>query len=117
SAIGRTWQRQIAGQNIPTSYDESILGGITAGKKTILIEGGPGGGKTCVLLDIAELVETRSELALLFIKADLFRDCETETELHDAGLPDDIVGQCARLSEFRRVVVVIDSLDVLSMSR
>ena len=32
-------------------------------------------------------------------------------------LPEDIVGQCARLTEFRRTVVIIDSLDVLSLSR
>ena len=116
ASIGRKWQRDVAGETIVRTCTDEVLIGIGAGKKTILLKGGQGSGKTCVLLNIADAVEQRSELALLFVKADLFKAVTTEGELAAAGLPTDIVGQCARLSEYRRVVVVIDSLDVLSLA-
>lgn len=117
SAIGRQWPRTIAGRIIPTPHVETILSHIKEDKRTILVQGGPGSGKTCVLLDVADAIESRADWGMLFIKADMFREIETLAALTAAGMPDDIVGQCARLSEYRRVVVVIDSLDVLSLSR
>jgi ATPase family associated with various cellular activities (AAA) len=54
---------------------------------------------------------------LLFIKGDRFTNISNEQELTFQGLPEDIVGQCARLADYRQVVVIIDSLDVLSLSR
>jgi hypothetical protein len=117
SAIGRPWHREIAGLRIPTAHTDTAIRAIEEGKRTVLLQGGPGSGKTCVLLDVAERAETNPNLGLLFIKADNFKNANSESDLSAGGLPGDIVGLCARMSEYRHVVVAIDSLDVLSLSR
>jgi hypothetical protein len=117
SGIGRPWQRDIAGCRIPIPHFQIALDSIAGQKRTILLTGGPGSGKTCVLLDVVDEIESRSGIALLFIKADHYKNAKLEPDLTAAGLPEDVVGLCARMSEYRRVVVAIDSLDVLSLSR
>ncbi|XOF35428.1 MAG: AAA family ATPase [Candidatus Electrothrix sp. YB6] len=72
----------------------------------------PGSGKTCLLLDLADHIEADDRYDLLFIKGDRFIK-----ESSTIKLPKNIPGLCARLSEKRRVVVLLDSLDVLSMNR
>ena len=71
------------------------------------------------MLDLADYIEREktSVWGLLFIKGDQFTNTEKEQDLVAQGLPEDIVGQCARLADFRRVIIIIDSLDVLSISR
>ena len=117
SRIGRQWARGIGGHRIPTPHQQELYEYMAGDTRTILVEGRPGVGKTCLLLELADKIEADDQLSLLFVKADLFRDMQSEEALTAAGLPDDIVGQCARLSERRRVAVVVDSLDVLSLSR
>ncbi|OOZ40273.1 hypothetical protein BOW53_08485, partial [Solemya pervernicosa gill symbiont] len=82
-----------------------------------MILGGPGSGKTCVLLDLADHLESKTEFGLLFIKADEYQDYQSEEEIAHSGLTKDIAGQCSRLAILRPVVIIIDSLDVLSTSR
>ncbi len=119
STIGRNWLRTIDGEPIPRSEPTKIIELIDRGSRTILLTDRPGSGKTCVLLDLVDYIEREKESVwgLLFIKGDLFTNVESERDLVGQGFPEDLVGQCARLSDFRRVVVVIDSLDVLSLSR
>lgn len=117
SRIGRNWLRQIAGKSIPRVEVSHLIKLIEQGSRTILLTDRPGSGKTCLLLDLADDIEQSSLWGLLFIKGDQFTNVNTEQDLVERGLPEDIVGQCARLAGFRRVVVMIDSLDVLSLSR
>lgn len=119
SSIGRYWIRKIDGKAIPRSELPKLIGLIEQGSRTILLTDRPGSGKTCVLLDLADYIEQEkaSVWGLLFIKGDQFTNADSEQKLVDQGLPQDIVGQCARLTDFRQVVVIIDSLDVLSLSR
>lgn len=117
SAIGRKWLCTIDGKKIPRVELSQIIEFIKQGSRTILLTDRPGSGKTCLLLDLAEYIENSSPWGLLFIKGDHFSGVDTEQDLVARELPEDIVGQCARLAGFRRVVVVIDSLDVLSLSR
>ena len=118
SCIGRNWLRMIDSKPIPRVELSQLLKLIEQGNRTILLTDRPGSGKTCLLLDLADEIEKPdSPWALLFIKGDRFTEADTEQDLIAKGLPEDIVGQCARLASFRRVVVVIDSLDVLSLSR
>lgn len=117
SCIGRNWLRTIGGETIPREELSNLVNFIEQGIRTILLTDRPGSGKTCLLLDLVDHIEKESLWGLLFIKGDQFADCTNETNLNDLGLPYDIVGQCARLAGFRKVVVVIDSLDVLSISR
>lgn len=113
SAIGRNdWQRTVGGQKILRPEFAQVLEQVEEGAATVLVTDRPGSGKTCLLLDLADHLEADDRFGLLFIKGDRFT---TSSSISD--LPKDIPGLCARLSETRRVVVILDSLDVLSMNR
>jgi hypothetical protein len=117
SRIGRSWVREIAGVRIERTETRAILEAVQAGAGAVLVTGEPGIGKTCVLLDVADVLGRDALRALLFIKGDRFSGARSEAELAERGLPDDIVGRCARLAVYRPVVVIIDALDVLSLQR
>lgn len=121
SAIGRSWQRNIAGQHITSSVVSELLAAIDAGKHTILLTGLPGSGKTCVILAVQEALEqraqTNNDFVPLFIQAREFTDLVTAHERQAKGLSEQWVEQAARMAEEAQVVVVIDSLDVLSIAR
>ncbi|GAB4536476.1 MAG: hypothetical protein Tsb0014_24280 [Pleurocapsa sp.] len=117
SKIGREWLRTIDGEAIPRKELKEVIDSIEKGDRNILVTDSAGSGKTCLLLDLAEHIENYSVWELLFIKGDLFDDASSEEDLAAKGLPEDIIGQCSRLAEFRRVVVILDSLDVLSIAR
>jgi hypothetical protein len=121
SAIGRAWLRDIAGKQLPRQVVEEILEAINVGKRSILLTGLPGSGKTCVMLSLQEelerLTQIRSDLVPLFIQSREFADMATAQDRHLVGLPENWVGQAARLAESMQVVVVIDSLDVLAIAR
>lgn len=121
SAIGRSWRRDIAGERIATKTLEDLLSAIDEKKAAILLTGLPGSGKTCVMLELQEALEKRAEtdagMVPLFIQSREFADLTTVQDRRSQGLPDQWVEKAARLAEEAHVVVVIDSLDVLSIAR
>ena len=121
STIGRTWRRDIAGQRIPIPIVKEILAAIDLKKRSILLTGTPGSGKTCVMLALQEVLEnqsqTCSDFVSLFIQSREFADLTTVQDREVLGLPEDWVEKAARLADEARVVIVIDSLDVLSIGR
>lgn len=121
SAIGRSWRRDIAGQWIPSPTVNEILAAIDAKKRAILLTGLPGSGKTCVMLALQEALEQRAQngsgIAPLFIQSREFADLATAQDRQSQGLPEQWVEKAARLAENAYVIVVMDSLDVLSIAR
>lgn len=121
SAIGRSWHRDVAGQRIPSPVVNELLAAIDARKRAVLLTGLPGSGKTCVMLSLQEALEqraqTQTDLVPLFIQSREFADLATAQERQAQGLTEQWVEQAARLAEDAYVVVVIDSLDVLSIAR
>lgn len=121
SAIGRTWRRDIGNQRISSPVINELIAAIEAKDRSILLTGLPGSGKTCVMLALQEkleqLAQTRSDLQPLFIQSREFADMVTAQDRQDQGLPEQWVGKVARMAEDAHVVVVIDSLDVLSIAR
>jgi len=121
STIGRSWQRDIAGHRISSLLEKELLTAIDTKKRAVLLTGLPGSGKTCVILSLQEALEqrmkTQSDLVPLFIQSREFADFATAQERQAQGLPEKWVEQVARLAENTYVVVVIDSLDVLSIAR
>lgn len=121
SAIGRSWRRDIAGQRIASPTVSELLSAIDAKKPAILLTGLPGSGKTCVMLALQEALEeraqSRQEIAPLFIQSREFADLTTVQDRQSQGLPEQWIEKAARLAEEAHVIVVIDSLDVLSIAR
>jgi len=121
SAIGRSWKRDIAGQKISSDTVTDLAQAIDAQHQSILLTGTPGAGKTCVMLSLQDELEKqstkRSNPVPVFIQAREFSDTSTIEERESIGLASNWVEKLSRISEERRVVVLIDSLDVLSISR
>lgn len=121
STIGRSWRRDIAGQCIPSPVVSEILAAIDAKKRAILLTGLPGSGKTCAMLALQEELEQRAktnlDIAPLFIQSREFADLATAQDREAQGLSADWVEKAARLADSAHVIVVIDSLDVLSIAR
>lgn len=114
SAIGRNdWKRTIAGEKITRKELDDILTFIRLKKRTILVQDKPGSGKTCLLLDLADAIEKDDNLSLLFIKGDRF----VKNTSGNTHLPKEIIESCGLLSLSYQIVIVIDSLDVLSCQR
>lgn len=121
SAIGRTWHRDIAGQRIPNPVLNDLLLSIDDRKRAILLTGLPGSGKTCVMLALQDALEqhaqTGTDIVPLFIQSREFAELSTAQDRQAQGLPEQWVEKAARMAEEAQVVVVIDSLDVLSIAR
>lgn len=121
SAIGRSWRRDIAGQCISSPVVSELLAAIDEKKRAILLTGLPGSGKTCVMLALQEALEqraqTHSDIAPIFIQSREFADLASAQDRQALGLSADWVEKAARLAENAHVIVVMDSLDVLSIAR
>jgi GTPase SAR1 family protein len=121
SAIGRSWRRHIAGEHIVSPVVNELLTAIDSRKRAILLTGLPGAGKTCVMLALQEVLEQRAKtcsyLMPLFIQSREFADLASAHDRQAQGLPEHWVEKVARMADDARVVVVIDSLDVLSIAR
>lgn len=117
SAVGREWRRDIAGRRLHVGTVEELINAIESSERSILLSGIPGSGKTCALLELQEALEKRADLAALFIQTREYAECLTPEARKAQGLPDDLIGVVARMAECKPVVVILDSLDVLSLSR
>lgn len=121
SSIGRKWRRDIAGETVSTPLVAEILAAIDSKPSSILLTGQPGAGKTCVMLALQEALEqqtqSRSDRFPIFIQSREFADLDTAQDRQAQGLPQNWVERTARMAEEAHVVVVIDSLDVLSIAR
>jgi len=121
SGIGKKWKRDIGGKSLNNPYLDDVLSVIDEGISSILITGGPGSGKTCLLLDLFDELEksslTDQNLLPLFIQSSVFSNCNTLQEVESYGFPVNFIQKVSRLSEKVKVIIIIDSLDVLSISR
>lgn len=121
SAIGRSWRREIAGERISMPIVNELLAAIDSANKSILLSGLPGSGKTCAMLELQEALEerarTRSDVIPLFIQSREFADLASNEERQAQGLPEQWVEKAARMADSTAIVVIVDSLDVLSIAR
>jgi hypothetical protein len=61
---------------------------------------------------------SNEQWGVLFLKGDRYDDIESEQALLDRlHFPDDVITIAARLTAYRKVVVILDSLDALSLSK
>jgi len=116
SGVGRDWRRDIDGVRLRRICNDTLVDAVEKGARSILIAGGPGAGKSCVLLDLAEDLAA-SRAFPVYIQCRVFAEAEDGAQRDALGMPADLVGVVARLAEHRPVAVLFDSLDVLSLSR
>jgi len=117
SLQGRQWVRTIGGQTIIRVELELLKRAIQKDVSTVLLEDVAGGGKTCILLDLIDYLDKQDGIVTLFIKGDLFASIDSLNDLAEFGLPQDFISQSAYIAEKRRLVIIIDSLDVLAVGR
>ncbi|NQZ11547.1 MAG: hypothetical protein HRT35_30725, partial [Algicola sp.] len=117
SQQGRQWVRSIGGVKIARPELEQLKSVVEQNEKSVLLEDIAGGGKTCILLDLVDYLEQLENVVCLFIKGDLFASISSLADLTGEGLPQDLVAQCAYLASKKKLVVIIDSLDVLAVGR
>lgn len=121
SAVGRSWRRDIGNERVSSALVNKLIEAIEAKHRSILLTGLPGSGKTCVMLAVQDaleqLAQTRPNLVPLFIQSREFADVVTAQDRQAQGLPEQWVERAARMAEDAHVVVMIDSLDVLSIAR
>lgn len=119
SRIGRdSTSRDIAGIKIDREETHQIISALEKNMSKIVLTGSPGCGKSWIFLELADLLEIQDQWGVLYIRGDHFDDIDSEGSLNSRlNLQDDIVGLTARLSSYRKPVVIIDSLDALSLAR
>jgi hypothetical protein len=118
SKLGRAWIRTVDGTQIPRATLRQDLMHILASQPaTLLLHAGPGFGKSCILLDLTEALEASPRHFALYLQGRLFASSNSDADRVALGLDEDMVGLVARAAEFRHCVVIIDSLDALSLNR
>ncbi len=118
SQIGRNHDMEIGHLRINRPEVETILDEIDKNTKSILVKGKKGSGKSWVLLTLADHLDKDESVGLLFIKGDQFDDIATIDDLSQRlQFSHDPLILLSRLADFRKVVVIIDSLDALALAR
>lgn len=115
SQIGRTWRRKVANQAIARDAVAELMAAAKTDAKVLLTDG-PGAGKTCILLDLVDALEKEPGVATLFLQAREFAEAQDQAGRVAIGLDPDVLALVSAMSQWKRVVVVIDSLDVLSVN-
>ena len=117
SLQGRQWVRTVGGDTFVRQELEQLKKAVNENTSSVLLEDVAGGGKTCILLNLIDYLEEKNDVVSLFIRGDLFASIESLSDLSNYGLAPDLLNQTARLADNRKVVVIIDSLDVLAVGR
>lgn len=117
SLVGRSWPRTIG----PMQLDRPVLAELEAHlsrrSRCLLLAAAPGAGKTCLMLSLFERLEAAGACTPVYVQMREFSGARTVEEREALGMPRTLVEDVARLSESQDVVVLIDSLDVLSNAR
>ena len=118
SKIGRNKDYSINGEYLVQKDKQNIINKLESTNSSIIVTDKPGNGKSCLLDSIASHFENDSKYALLFIKGDEFSKVEDDKEFSKKyNMPKDIVGKIAVLSKSKKVIVIIDSLDVIALNK
>lgn len=118
SKIGRNKDYSIKGHYLIQKNKEQIINILKSGNGNVIVTDKAGGGKSCLLDNVAKYFECSSEYALLFLKGDEFNKVADDKEFYEKyNMPKDMVGKIVRISEHKKVIVIIDSLDVIALNK
>ena len=118
SKIGRGKDYSIRGKYLTLKDKETVLKFLNENNNaTCVITNKAGSGKSYLLDETANYIENNTKYALLFIKGDMFTKISNDEDFANQGMPKDLIGKIGRLSESRKVVIIIDSLDVIALNK
>lgn len=112
--LGRIEQALINGAAIPRLQSDAIAETLTDGYESLLLSGGAGAGKSCVMAQIIRGLDERGVVALTVPASDLrgaFSSGEVGQRL---GLSDSPVAELVLAAQGGRAVLCIDQLDGLA---
>ena len=112
--VGRIEQALINGAPIPRSQSSAIAEALGRGDESLIVSGGAGVGKSCVLAQTVRRLDESGVVALAFPASDLrgaFSSSEVGQRL---GLRDSPAAELALVTQGRPAVLCIDQLDGLA---
>ena len=112
--VGRIEQALINGAAIPRSQSKTIAEQLASADESLLLSGGAGVGKSCVLAQVVRQFDERGVVTLAFPASDLrgaFSSSEVSQRL---GLRDSLAAELALVAQGRPAVLCIDQLDGLA---
>ena len=121
----RSWRAVLYGErHIPRQQTEMILSWIDEDfekerDRVSLLVGAPGSGKSVVMHDLLEQLEERDETWVLGLKSDQIGFESVEALASQSGISrrlEDVIRELARSKACRRVVLLVDQIDALSLT-
>ncbi len=111
-------------RHIPRQQTDSLMEWIEAdqGKekeRVTLLVGAPGSGKSVVMHDVLEQLESRNDVYVLGLKSDQIGFESVEALANHNGIirrMEDVIGELVGQSEIKRVVLLVDQIDALSLT-
>lgn len=117
SVVGRSWCRKVGNTQLHAVVVDELVSHIQANAKCVLLIGAAGGGKSCALLELQENLEQVQNVVPIYIQAREYASCFTPEARESQGLPKDLIGLVGRMADYQHTVILIDSLDVLSLAK
>lgn len=121
----RLWRVVLYGKrHIPRHQTEVLLSLIDAdyknnNERVALLVGAPGSGKSVVMHDLLEKLEGRDDVWVLGLKSDQIGFESIEQLASQSGISrrlEDVIRELARSESCRRVVLLVDQIDALSLA-
>lgn len=121
----RKWRHYLYEEkHIPRQQTEALMEWIEAdlGKekeRVALLVGAPGSGKSVVMHDVLELLESRDDVYVLGLKSDQIGFESIEVLASQNGIArrmEEVVSELAGQSTTKRVVLLVDQIDALSLT-
>ena len=88
-------------------------------ERVALLVGAPGSGKSVVMHDVLQIMESREDVYVLGLKSDQIGYETIENLARNNGISsrlEDVVNGLSRESDVKRVIILVDQIDALSMS-
>jgi len=121
----RKWRHYLyEDKHIPRLQTDALMEWIEADQKkdeerVALLVGAPGSGKSVVMHDVLEQLESRSDVFVLGLKSDQLGLESIESLAKQNGIArrmEDVVGELVVQSGIKRVVLLVDQIDALSLT-
>ncbi len=125
SADLRSWRSCLYyDKHVPRKQTDDLCAWIEAEHKkekerVALLVGAPGSGKSVVMHDVLQIMEARDDVYVLGLKSDQIGYETIENLARNNGISsrlEDVVNRLSRESGVKRIILLVDQIDALSMS-